>query len=109
VGGSNRGGGNDRCGLVGLGQLLLDGLLFLDGLLLVLLLLLLDVVLLLLALQTVEHATGSGAALGVVLLLELVLAVGRSDTLGLSRLDLGALLRKGRLGRTSSTNDVGSV
>ena len=108
-GGSDRSGGNDRCGLVSLGQVLLDGLLLLDSLLLVLLLLLLDVVLLLLALQAVEHATRGGAALGVVLLLELlIVTVGRANTLGLSRVDLGALLGKGRLSGTGS-NDVGCV
>ena len=110
LGGSNRSGGNDGGGLVSLGQVLLDGLLLLDSLLLVLLLLLLDIVLLLLALQAVEHATGGGAALGVVLLLEfLILTVGRANTLGLGRVDLGALLREGMLSSTSSTNDVGSV
>jgi hypothetical protein len=66
-------------------------------------------VLLLLALQAVEHATRGGAALGVVLLLELlIVTVGRANTLGLSRVDLGALLGEGRLGGTSS-NDVGCV
>jgi hypothetical protein len=103
LGGDRSGDGDDGL-VVGLLELLVNGLLFL-------LLLLLHVVLLLLALQLVEHAAGCGAALGLLLEL-LVLAVGRTDALGLGGVDLGALLGQGSAslsGGNGTASDVGSV
>lgn len=102
--GGDRSGNRDNGLVVGLLELLVNGLLLL-------LLFLLDIVLLLLALELVEHAARGGAALGLLLEL-LVLAVGRTDALGLSGVDLGALLGLGSAslsGGNGTASDVRSV
>ena len=102
--GGDRSGNGDNGLVVGLLELLVNGLLLL-------LLFLLDIVLLLLALELVEHAARGGAALGLLLEL-LVLAVGRTDALGLSGVDLGALLGLGSAslsGGNGTASDVRSV